>query len=191
MFRALVPGAEQHGSVLCSELSTQKVMGDAGRWESKSSGQGWTRMPPTKWGSCSSNKPSKKLCLSMLLYAPRMAKRVESGVGQNITCAHTWPVCKISTANLLRKPYLKQLPFLKPKSTFIQVFIQVMCTGAGRRGSPVVECLLSMKEAFKIHPLNRFRISLSTQTGLLEPGHETQMPYSHQTAHWLKDTFVE
>lgn len=65
-----------------------------------------------------------------------MAKRVESGDGQNITCANTWPVCKISTDNLLRKPYLKQLPFKKPKSTFIQVFIQVTCTGAGGQGQP-------------------------------------------------------
>lgn len=87
-----------------------------------------------------------------------MAKRIESGDGQNITCAHTWPVCTISTDNLLRKPYLKQLPFLKPKSTFIQVFIQVMCTGAGGQGSPVVECLFSMKQALNTRPRNRFRI---------------------------------
>lgn len=86
-----------------------------------------------------------------------MAKRIESGDGQNITCAHTWPVCTISTDNLLRKPYLKQLPFLKPKSTFIQVFIQVMCTGAGGQGSPV-ECLFSMKQTLNTRPRNRFRI---------------------------------
>lgn len=72
----------------------------------------------------------------MLLYAPRMAKRVESGDGQNITCAHTWPVCKISTDNLLRKPYLKQLPFLKPKSTFNPSIYSSNVYWGGAQGQP-------------------------------------------------------
>lgn len=125
-------------------------------------------------------------------YAPRMAKRDESRDGQNITCAHTWPVCKISTDNLLRKPYLKQLPFTKPKSTFIQVFNSSnVYWGRGAGAAQWWSACLVCKRLSISVPSTDLEFSRSIQTGLLELGHETQMPHSHQTEHCLKDTYVE